>query len=611
MNTIHDIIKKVILMKQENIRNFSIIAHIDHGKSTLADRILEKTGAITERERQDQLLDNMDIERERGITIKLNAVNLKYQYHNEEYILHLIDTPGHVDFSYEVSRSLAACEGAILFVDAAQGIEAQTLANLYLALENNLIIIPVINKIDLPNADPDKVKKELIDTLGFKEDEIVLTSAKNGIGIEKLIETIIEKIPAPIGKQEKPLQALIFDSYFDAYRGIITSIRIVNGKVKVGDRIKMLATGATYEVVELGIHTPHEIKKQELVTGEVGFLCASIKSIEDVKVGDTITLEKNESTVLPGYKPMKPMVFCGFYPIESNRYPDLREALEKLKLNDASLEFNPETSKALGFGFRCGFLGLLHMEIIEERIEREFGIQLIATSPSVIYDVELTTLEHVMVDSPAKMPDKVKIKDIKEPYIRTNIFVPSDYIGPIMELCQNKRGNYVSMEYLDKTRVNIHYEIPLSEIVYDFFDKLKSYTKGYASFDYDLIGYRSSKLVKMDILLNGEIVDALSVIVHKDFAYNRGKAIVENLKKLIPRQQFEVPIQAAIGTKPIARETIKAVRKNVLAKCYGGDVSRKKKLLEKQKEGKKRMKMVGSVEVPQEAFLSVLSMNDE
>lgn len=611
MNTIHDIIKKVIPMKQENIRNFSIIAHIDHGKSTLADRILEQTGAITERERQDQLLDNMDIERERGITIKLNAVNLKYQYHNEEYILHLIDTPGHVDFSYEVSRSLAACEGAILVVDAAQGIEAQTLANLYLALENNLTIIPVINKIDLPNADPDKVKKELIDTLGFEEDEIVLTSAKNGIGIEKLIETIIEKVPAPTGKQEKPLQALIFDSYFDAYRGIITSIRIVNGKVKVGDRIKMLATGATYEVVELGIHTPHEIKKQELVTGEVGFLCASIKSIEDVKVGDTITLEKNESTVLPGYKPMKPMVFCGLYPIESSRYSDLREALEKLKLNDASLEFNPETSKALGFGFRCGFLGLLHMEIIEERIEREFGIQLIATSPSVIYDVELTTLEHVMVDSPAKMPDKVKIKDIKEPYICTNIFVPSDYIGPIMELCQNKRGNYVSMEYLDKTRVNIHYEIPLSEIVYDFFDKLKSYTKGYASFDYDLIGYRSSKLVKMDILLNGEIVDALSVIVHKDFAYTRGKAIVENLKKLIPRQQFEVPIQAAIGTKPIARETIKAVRKNVLAKCYGGDVSRKKKLLEKQKEGKKRMKMVGSVEVPQEAFLSVLSMNDE
>lgn len=598
-------------MKQQNIRNFSIIAHIDHGKSTLADRILEKTGAISERERQDQLLDNMDIERERGITIKLNAVNLKYQYQGEEYILHLIDTPGHVDFSYEVSRSLAACEGAILVVDAAQGIEAQTLANLYLALENNLTIIPVINKIDLPNASPDRVKQELMDTLGFKEDEIVLTSAKNGIGIEKLIEAILKKIPAPTGKKENPLQALIFDSYFDSYRGIITSIRIVNGHVKVGDKIKMLTTGATYEVVELGIHTPREVKKQELVTGEVGYLCASIKSIEDVNVGDTITLDENPAPILPGYKPMKPMVFCGLYPIESSRYPDLREALEKLKLNDASLEFNPETSKALGFGFRCGFLGLLHMEIIEERIEREFGISLIATSPSVIYDVELTTLEHISVDSPSKMPDKVKIKDIKEPYIRTNIFVPSEYIGPIMELCQNKRGTYISMEYLDKTRVNIHYEIPLSEIVYDFFDKLKSYTKGYASFDYDLIGYRSSNLVKMDILLNGETVDALSIIVHKDFAYNRGKAIVENLKKLIPKQQFEVPIQAVIGTKPIARETIKAVRKNVLAKCYGGDVSRKKKLLEKQKEGKKRMKMVGSVEVPQEAFLSVLSMNDE
>ena len=599
-------------MKQETIRNFSFIAHIDHGKSTLADRILEKTGAITERERQDQLLDNMDIERERGITIKLNAVNLKYQYHNEEYILHLIDTPGHVDFSYEVSRSLAACEGAILVVDAAQGIEAQTLANLYLALENNLIIIPVINKIDLPNADPDKVKKELIDTLGFKEDEIVLTSAKNGIGIEKLIETIIEKIPAPIGKQEKPLQALIFDSYFDAYRGIITSIRIVNGKVKVGDRIKMLATGATYEVVELGIHTPHEIKKQELVTGEVGFLCASIKSIEDVKVGDTITLESNPAKEnLPGYKPMKPMVFCGLYPIESSKFPELREALEKLKLNDASLEFEPETSKALGFGFRCGFLGLLHMEIIEERIEREFRIDLIATSPSVIYEVLLTDKTTIMIDSPVKMPDKARISEIKEPYIKTNIFVPSNYIGAIMELCQDKRGTYISMEYLDPTRVNIHYEIPLSEIVYDFFDKLKSSTKGYASFDYELIGYQTSDLVKMDILLNGEVVDALSVIVHKDFAYKRGKAVVETLRKLIPRQQFEVPIQASIGNKVIARADIKAVRKDVLAKCYGGDVSRKRKLLEKQKEGKKRMKMVGSVEIPQEAFLSVLSMEEE
>ena len=598
-------------MKQENIRNFSIIAHIDHGKSTLADRILEKTGAITEREKKDQLLDNMDIERERGITIKLNAVNLKYNYQGEEYILHLIDTPGHVDFSYEVSRSLAACEGAILVVDAAQGIEAQTLANLYLALDNNLTIIPVINKIDLPNADPEKVKRELIETLGFNEDEIVLTSAKNGIGIEELIETIIKKVPAPKGDKNKDLQALIFDSYFDAYRGIMTLVRVVNGKIKVKDKIKMLATGAVYEVVEIGIHTPHEMKKDQLVAGEVGYLCASIKSIEDVKVGDTITLVNSKVDQLPGYQPMKPMVFCGLYPIESSKYPDLREALEKLKLNDASLEFTPETSKSLGFGFRCCFLGLLHMEIIEERIEREFGISLIATSPSVIYDVELTNGEHITVDSPVKMPEKVKIKDIKEPYIRTNIFVPSDYIGAIMELCQDKRGNYVSMEYLDKTRVNIHYELPLSEIVYDFFDKLKSYTKGYASFDYEIIGYKSSNLVKMDILLNGEIVDALSVIVHKDFAYNRGKAIVNNLKKLIPRQQFEVPIQAVIGNKAIARENIKAVRKNVLAKCYGGDVSRKKKLLEKQKEGKKRMKMVGSVEVPQEAFLSVLSMDNE
>jgi len=599
-------------MKQENIRNFSIIAHIDHGKSTLADRILEATGAITEREKQDQLLDNMDIERERGITIKLNAVSLNYNYKGEDYLLHLIDTPGHVDFSYEVSRSLAACEGAILVVDAAQGIEAQTLANLYLALENNLTIIPVINKIDLPNADPEKVKKELIDTLGFKEDEIVLTSAKNGIGIEELIHTVIEKIPAPTGEKKQNLQALIFDSYFDAYRGIITSIRVVNGSVKVGDKIRMVATNATYEVVELGVHTPHEVKKKSLETGEVGYLCASIKSIEDVKVGDTIVLASDtKAEALPGYKPMKPMVFCGLYPIESSKFPDLREALEKLKLNDAALEFTPETSKALGFGFRTGFLGLLHMEIIEERIEREFGIDLIATSPSVIYDVELTDHSHIMIDSPVKLPDRGRILDIKEPYILTNIFVPSEYIGPIMELCQNKRGNYVSMEYLDPTRVNIHYEIPLSEIVYDFFDKLKSTTKGYASFDYEMIGYKSSNLVKMDILLNGETVDALSTIVHKDFAYNRGKIIVENLKKLIPRQQFEVPVQASIGAKVIARETIKAVRKNVLAKCYGGDVSRKRKLLEKQKEGKKRMKMVGNVEIPQEAFLSVLSMDED
>ena len=477
-------------MKQQNIRNFSIIAHIDHGKSTLADRILDITGAVSEREKKEQLLDNMDIERERGITIKLNAVQLKYKYNNEEYYLHLIDTPGHVDFSYEVSRSLKACEGAILVVDAAQGIEAQTLANLYLALENNLEIIPVINKIDLPNADIDKVKKELMDTLGFKEEDILLVSAKCGIGIKELVEEIIKKIPAPKGNIENPLKALIFDSYFDAYRGIVTSIRIMDGKIKIGDKIKMIATGATYEVTSLGVHNPYEQKCDELLTGEVGFLAASIKSIEDVKVGDTITKANENIEPIEGYKPMKPMVFCGIYPIESSKFEDLKEALEKLKLNDASLEFSPETSEALGFGFRCGFLGLLHMEIIEERIEREFNIDLIATSPSVIYDVELTDKTHIMVDSPSKMPEKVKINNIKEPYIKTNIFVPSEYIGPIMELCQNKRGNYVSLEYLDKTRVNIHYEIPLSEIVYDFFDKLKSYTKGYASFDYEIIGYK-------------------------------------------------------------------------------------------------------------------------
>jgi len=602
----------VMSVKQENMRNFSIIAHIDHGKSTLADRILEETGAITEREKQEQLLDNMDIERERGITIKLNAVQLSYHYQGEEYILHLIDTPGHVDFTYEVSRSLAACEGALLVVDAAQGIEAQTLANLYQALDNNLTIIPVINKIDLPNADIDKVKRELMDTIGFDEEEILLVSAKTGVGIQELIEAIIERIPSPHGKEEEPLQALIFDSYYDSYRGIVTLLRVMNGSVHVGDKIKMMATNATYEVVELGIHSPYEKKVNSLKTGEVGYLCASIKSIEDVKVGDTITLKDTPAQEpLAGYKPMKPMVFCGIYPVESSRYPELREALEKLKLNDASLQFEPETSQALGFGFRCGFLGLLHMEIIEERIEREFNIDLIATSPSVVYEVELTDRSIVMVDSPAKMPERQRIATIKEPYIKTNIFVPSTYIGPIMELCQNKRGNYISMEYLDTTRVNIHYELPLSEIVYDFFDKLKSYTKGYASFDYEMIGYQKSDLVKMDILLNGEMVDALSLIVHRDFAYNRGKAIVESLRKLIPRQQFEIPIQAVIGTKVIARSDIKAVRKNVLAKCYGGDVSRKRKLLEKQKEGKKRMKMVGSVEVPQEAFLAVLSMEEE
>lgn len=599
-------------MNQKNIRNFSIIAHIDHGKSTLADRILEVTNAITDREKQNQLLDSMDIERERGITIKLNAVQLNYNYNNEDYVLHLIDTPGHVDFTYEVSRSLAACEGAILVVDAAQGIEAQTLANLYLALDSDLTIIPVINKIDLPNADVQRVTNELIDTLGFSEEEIILTSAKNGIGIKELVEEVITKIPSPVGKKEDKLQALIFDSYFDAYRGVVALIRIVNGKLKIGDKVKMMATNAVYDVVELGVSTPKETKKQTLVTGEVGYLCASIKSIDDVKVGDTITLDNNPAdTILDGYKPMKPMVFCGLFPIESNKYTDLREALEKLKLNDASLNFEPETSKALGFGFRCGFLGLLHMEIIQERIEREFNIDLIATSPSVVYEITKTDKEIIMIDSPAKMPDRQLMLDIKEPYIKTNIFVPSTYIGPIMELCQEKRGNYVAMEYMDTTRVNIHYEIPLSEIVYDFFDKLKSTTKGYASFDYELIGYKSSNLVKMDILLNGEIVDALSVIVHKDFAYKRGKSIVESLRKLIPRQQFEVPIQASIGNKAIARADVKAMRKDVLAKCYGGDVSRKRKLLEKQKEGKKRMKMVGNVEIPQEAFLSVLSMEED
>ena len=596
---------------KKNIRNFSIIAHIDHGKSTLADRILELTGAISSREMQAQLLDNMDLERERGITIKLNAVQLKYNYKGEEYILHLIDTPGHVDFTYEVSRSLAACEGAILVVDAAQGIEAQTLANLFLALENNLTIIPVINKIDLPNADPEKVKKELQDNLGFDESEIILTSAKEGIGIKQLVEAVIERIPEPQTNSEK-LQALIFDSYYDPYKGIVALIRIVNGQIKVGDKIKMMATGSVYDFVELGVHTPQELKKQQLISGEVGYLCASIKHIDDVKVGDTVTLLNNPATEsLPGYKPMKPMVFCGLYPVESSKYKDLREALEKLKLNDASLDFIPETSKALGFGFRTGFLGLLHMEITLERIEREYNIELIATSPSVIYEINQTDGTTILIDSPAKMPDRVKIKSIKEPYIRTNIFVPSDYIGPIMELCQDKRGNYVSMEYLDTKRVNIHYEIPLSEIVYDFFDKLKGVSKGYASFDYELIGYKESNLVKMDILINGEVVDALSIIVHKDFAYKRGRIIVENLRKLIPRQQFEVPIQACIGSKAIARADIKAVRKNVLAKCYGGDVSRKRKLLEKQKEGKKKMKMVGKVEIPEEAFLSVLKMDEE
>ena len=599
-------------MKQENIRNFSIIAHIDHGKSTLADRILELTGAITEREKQDQLLDNMDIERERGITIKLNAARLNYHYKGEDYTMHLIDTPGHVDFSYEVSRSLAACEGAVLVVDAAQGIEAQTLANVYLALENDLTIIPVINKIDLPNADIPKVKKELVETLGFEEEEIILTSAKTGEGVKDLIEAIIEKIPAPKGNPNDKLQALVFDSYFDPYKGVVVLVRIKNGKMKLKDKIKFMATDAIHEITELGYNDPKPRNTDTLKCGEVGYICASIKSISDIKVGDTITLENNPATEsLPGYKPMRPMVFCGLYPVDTNKYPDLREALEKLKLNDAALEFEPETSEALGFGFRCGFLGLLHMEITLERLEREFDINHIATSPSVIYKITKTDNEIIYIDSPAKMPDRQKIKVIEEPYIKTNIYVPSNYIGSVMELCQNKRGTYISMEYITTSRVNIHYEIPLSEIVYNFFDKLKSSTKGYASFDYDLIGYKPSDLVKMDVLLNGEAVDALSVIVHKDFAYNRGKTIVYKLKDIIPRQLFEVPIQAVIGSKVIARTDIKAMRKNVLAKCYGGDITRKRKLLEKQKEGKKRMKMVGKVEVPSEAFLAVLNVDEQ
>ena len=598
-------------MKQENIRNFCIIAHIDHGKSTLADRILEKTGAISQRELKEQMLDSMDIERERGITIKLNAVQLTYQYQNNEYYLHLIDTPGHVDFSYEVSRSLAACEGALLVVDAAQGVEAQTLANLYLALDNNLTVIPVVNKIDLPSADIEKVCTEL-ENIGFSREDIILTSAKTGVGIDELLEAIIKKIPAPKGDVKSPLKALIFDSLFDPYRGIITSIRVVDGEVKVGDVIRMMETGATYDVVGISIDTPKEKHIESLKVGEVGYLYASIKSISDVLVGDTITLDSNPANkALPGYKPMKPMVYSGLYPIDASKFEDLREALEKLKLNDSSLTFEPETSKALGFGFRCGFLGLLHMEIIEERIEREFSIDLIATSPSVVYEVILTDGSKILVDSPTKMPKRELVSKTLEPYVKTSIFTPSDYIGPIMELCQDKRGTFINMEYLDEQRVTIYYEIPLSEIVYDFFDKLKSFTKGYASFDYELIGYKESNLVKMDILLNGEVVDALSVIVHKDFAYSRGKVVVEKLKEIIPRQMFEVPIQAAIGTHVIARTDIKALRKNVLAKCYGGDVTRKKKLLEKQKEGKKRMKKIGSVDVPQEAFLSILSTGDK
>lgn len=594
-------------MKKENIRNFSIIAHIDHGKSTLADRLLEITGAVSKREMKDQILDSMDLERERGITIKLNAVKLNYKYKNEDYVINLIDTPGHVDFSYEVSRSLAACEGAILVVDAAQGIEAQTLANLYLAMEQDLTIIPVINKIDLPNADIPRVKKELVDVLGFNENDIILCSAKTGEGVQDILDAVIEKIPEPKINVEDKTRSLIFDSYFDPYRGVVLLVKLVDGKIKIGDTIKMMATNSTFEVVELGVHTPKEEKYNELKSGEVGYVAASIKDISTVSVGDTITVVGREATEpIKGYKKMKPMVFSGIFPTEPNRYEELKEALIKLKLNDAALSFEPETSEALSFGFRIGFLGLLHMDVIITRIEREFNIGIIATSPSVVYEVTLTDGSIIEVDAPSKMPEKTKINYIKEPYIYTNIIAPSEYIGAIMELCQNKRGIYKSVDYIDSTRIDVHYEIPLSEIVYDFYDRLKSTTKGYASFDYELCGYKESSLVKMDILLNGEIVDALSVIIHKDFAYQKGRAIVKKLRELIPRQMFQIPIQASIGSKVIARENISALKKNVLAKCYGGDVSRKRKLLEKQKEGKKRMKMVGTVEVPQEAFLAVL-----
>ena len=589
---------------KSNIRNFSIIAHIDHGKSTLADRFLELTNTFDNRSNVSQVLDNMELEKERGITIKLNAVSLDYK----GYTLNLIDTPGHVDFSYEVSRSLAACEGAILVVDASQGIEAQTLANLYLALENDLTIIPVINKIDLPNANVPKVKEELVKTLGFKEEEILLCSAKTGIGVKEILDAVIERINPPVIKEDAPLKALIFDSHFDSYKGVVLLVKVTEGSIKVKDKIYMMQKGSSFEVTEVGVNKITNKALEKLSSGMVGYVAAAIKDITKVAVGDTITLEDNPAlNPLHGYKPMKPMVFSGIFPIEASKYDDLKEALEKLKLNDASLEFTPENSVALGFGFRTGFLGLLHMDIILERLEREFNLETIATTPSVVYKVGLTSGEEIEVSSPNEMPEKVKISYIKEPYIYTNIISPTEFIGPIMTLCQNKRGIYDTTEYIDETRVNIHYYIPLGEIIYDFYDKLKSYTKGYASFDYEVSDYRVSKLVKMDILLNGDIVDALSVIVHEDFAYNKGREIVTKLRKTIPRQMFEVPIQASIGSKVIARENVSAMKKKVLAKCYGGDVSRKRKLLEKQKEGKKKMKMIGSVEVPKEAFLKLLS----
>ena len=598
---------------QKYTRNFSIIAHIDHGKSTLADRILELTGSISEREMKEQILDSMDLERERGITIKLNAVTLSYKSDDgNTYVFNLIDTPGHVDFTYEVSRSLAACEGAILVVDATQGVEAQTLANVYLAIDNNLEILPVINKIDLPSAMPEWAKEEIEKRIGIPCDESVEVSAKTGVHIHELLEAIVKNIPAPTGDESAPFKALIFDSYYDSYRGVVIMVRVKDGSIKVGDHIKLMQSRHDYLVTELGIRTPNEIKLKELKTGQVGYICAQIKDIKDVRPGDTVTsFDRPADKPLPGYRDINPMVYCGLYPVDSDDYQDLKDALEKLSLNDASLQFVPETSQALGFGFRCGFLGLLHMDVIQERLEREYNIDLILTAPSVIYHVYLTNGEMLPIDNPSKLPDSSKINRIEEPYVKASIMAPKEYVGPIMELCQEKRGIYLDLQYFDDTRMILVYELPLSEIVYNFFDKLKSCTKGYASFDYEPSIYRPNDLIKMDVLLNGQVVDALSSIVYRPQAYNRGLGIIRRIKTVIPRQQFEIPIQAAIGGKIIARVDVKAVRKDVLAKCYGGDISRKKKLLEKQKEGKKRMKKVGSVEVPQEAFMSILAIDDE
>lgn len=598
-------------MDQNKIRNFSIIAHIDHGKSTLADRLIEYTGTLTKREMEAQILDSMDLERERGITIKAQAVRSSYKAKNgEEYMLNFIDTPGHVDFTYEVSRALAACEGALLVIDATQGIEAQTLANVYLALDNDLEIIPVINKVDLPSADPDRVKHEIEEVIGINASEAVLTSAKTGLGIEDVLEAIVAKVPAPSGISDSPLKALVFDSKFDAYKGVVLYVRVIDGRIKPGMKIKMMATNAEFEVTEVGVFKPNLVNVDSLEVGQVGFFAAAIKNVKDARVGDTVTDANNPAAeALPGYRKATPMVFCGLYPVENSDYDNLRDALEKLQLNDASLVFEPETSVALGFGFRCGFLGLLHMDVIKERLEREYNLTLITTAPNVIYQVFRTNGDVELVDNPSNFPDPTVIDHVEEPYVNATIIVPKDYVGAVMELSQEKRGEYENMTYLDETRVMIHYALPLSEIIYDYFDRLKSVTRGYASLDYELAGYRASSLVKVDILLNGEPVDALSAIVHREKAVSRGRQLVEKLRSLIPRQMFEIPVQAAIGNKVIARENVRAMRKDVLAKCYGGDISRKRKLLEKQKEGKKRMKQVGSVELPQEAFMAILKMD--